>query len=843
MKKILIGYITKNLGAGINQYIINFAKKISSEDIQIDFLTREDIECKNDIEKNILSDIKYNNLIFIPRNKNFFSCIKELKKIIKKEKYDITYFNISSAHDCLGALAAKQCGVKKIISHSHNSSANGNTIISRVIKTIINSVGKLFLVNYANTYLTCSEKAAKWLYPTYINNDPNNYTFVYNTVDSNKFKYDSKKRTEIRKKLGLNNEMLIGHIARFNLNQKNNYFTIDILEELLKKDKNVKLICIGGGEDFNKVYNYAQKKNLLEHIIFTGRINNVEDYMHAIDVFILPSRFEGLPITGIEAQFAGIPCLFSDKITKDVIIGKNSKMLPIKFSKVWANEILKLKDNRENELLEAANNFDESKSIQPRKIIDDNTFQYKKEMNTCLLVNVLKGLLICHYICNLSSYLNGFNYLLSIVGILMIIIVLMNINKLKCLYGNKIYILCIMFLLSYVGSFTLNTMFEVKTTIKVFIWLTLNMFFSSLFMFYKTDKKVKTDFKFLMTIYVFAIGVFNVINFYQLITFKSGIIKSFDGQKIISGLSSWGRFYGVFYDPNYSSVVSTIAFISGLYLIKKYKNKLLKFLIGVLNMIGFIYICFCQSRTGLVTFTFGIFIYMTMLLVINNNKRIIKILVALLLSLCIFFSPKILLPSYNSFKNYILNRKIEIIKTKPSKNSTKESIKKQEEEIVKEMKNVGREDNSSDITNRRLDIWKSGLELFQENPIYGLGYGNVEEYSKKYLPNTYIVNNNYAVFRVFHNFIIDVAVNQGLIGLSITLITIIYLILKLIKSRIIFDKDNHYEISVIISSLAVIFISGMVLSQIFYVNNAVTFTFWFLLGFLCYYLRRCKYEK
>ena len=98
MKKILIGYVTENLGAGVNQYIVNFAKKISSEDIQIDFLTREDKRSDKKIKNDILSDVKYNNLYYIPRNKHFISCIKELKRIIRKENYDIAYFNISSSY-------------------------------------------------------------------------------------------------------------------------------------------------------------------------------------------------------------------------------------------------------------------------------------------------------------------------------------------------------------------------------------------------------------------------------------------------------------------------------------------------------------------------------------------------------------------------------------------------------------------------------------------------------------------------------------------------------------------------------------------------------------------------
>lgn len=95
---------------------------------------------------------------------------------------------------------------------------------------------------------------------------------------------------------------------------------------------------------------------VIDNVILTGNVSNVNEYMQAFDIFLLPSRFEGLPIVGIEAQFAGLPCLFSDRITEEVIISRNSMRIPIEDKKQWVNEVLKI-TKRKNELLPIAENY------------------------------------------------------------------------------------------------------------------------------------------------------------------------------------------------------------------------------------------------------------------------------------------------------------------------------------------------------------------------------------------------------------------------------------------------------------------------------------------------------
>ena len=851
MKKILIGYITKNIDSGIDQYIINFANSIKNEDVQIDFLSRENKDDEEKIKKVILSKVKYNNLFFVSTNKKPHLAIKDVKRIIEKEEYDIAYFNISDAHDCLGLIAAKQCKVEKIIVHSHSSSVSSTNPLKRVLIKITNKIGKLVLCNTANTFLACSKNAAKWLFPSYIYNS-SNYIIIYNAIDVDRFIYNENIRNKMRKKFNSTNNLLIGHIGRFDISSKNNYFVIDIFRELLKIKPNAKLICVGGGDDFDKVRQYAERCGVLDDVVFTGRVNNVEECLQAIDVFILPSKFEGLPISGIEAQFSDIPCLFSDRITDEVIIGKQSKMLPINSPKEWAKEITLFEDKRNNELLPVSKNFDKKQSSQSKEIISDKIVDVSKEANIYYLSFVIKFLLLVHYICNLTSYLNGFNYLTAIIGVLIIFVILSNIKNLKRLYGNKLYVLLFTFMISYTLSISFNHIYNLSTTIKGFIWMIVNMFFVNSFMYFTDAKQLKSELKNIICIFLVTLCIFNLINLYQLITVKTGIIISFGGEAIVTGISSWGRFYGVFYDPNYSSVMCSIAFVGGCYLFSTNKNKFFKLLSVFSNILVIVYICFCQSRSGLLTFALSVVVYLIIRFVICKEHKIVKLLtIVATMTLFTIFVPSFFIKTYNTFilANKIENHNnVENTSNNIGNNNNNSSQPKENNDIIDVQETdtstkIDRKDNKEDISNRRFDIWKSGFELFQKKPIIGIGYGNVVDYALNNLPKTYIVNNNLSNFSVFHNFIIDVCVNQGLVGLIIVIIIIIKTIYNIIKSKILISKKDNNEVSFIISSLFAIGFSGMFLSHIFYVNNAVTFLFWLIFGYLNFYIVRCNNEE
>ena len=141
------------------------------------------------------------------------------------------------------------------------------------------------------------------------------------------------------------NAVVLGHVGRFSY-QKNHEYLLSVLAAVRIRGIDAKLMLIGSGENMQNVISLAQKLGLSQHVMFIGNVNNVNDYMQAMDVFLLPSRFEGLPIVGVEAQAVGLPCIFSSAVTNEVALTSNVCYLPADGASVglWADKVLQFAD-------------------------------------------------------------------------------------------------------------------------------------------------------------------------------------------------------------------------------------------------------------------------------------------------------------------------------------------------------------------------------------------------------------------------------------------------------------------------------------------------------------------
>lgn len=239
---------------------------------------------------------------------------------LKKHKYDVIHINADLAYkELLYALPAKKAGVKKIIIHSHSSGVNGKY---RILKYILHKLCRPFLNKYGDVFLTCSKVASKWMY-----NDENKGIMINNGVNLNEYKFNSNIRKEFRRKLNIS-DTLIGTVGNLSY-QKNPEFLIQLLEKLNRKNKKYTLIFIGDGDNRNKVEEYATKLGVYNDCIFYGNTNKVKDILNALDIFVMPSRFEGLPVSAVEAQANGLVCIFSNNITKEVKLLPTTIMLSI----------------------------------------------------------------------------------------------------------------------------------------------------------------------------------------------------------------------------------------------------------------------------------------------------------------------------------------------------------------------------------------------------------------------------------------------------------------------------------------------------------------------------------
>lgn len=339
MKKILIGYLIDGKNSGIDNYILNIIDQIKNDNVKIDCLTNHiDNELKSRLDKLGVG------LLEIPTLKHPYSHYCAMKAIIRKGKYDIAYFNISEAFNSLGLLAAHRCDVKKIVVHSHSSGVNSHSKTVRYIKTFCHTIMKHLIVGRCATdFYTCSYVAGEWMFPKKVLSSQK-FHIMNNAVKIDKFRYDENIRAKKRAELGIEERLVIGQIGAFSY-QKNSEFVIDIAEALHKKNTKALVLMVGTGSDFDTIQSMTRERKLEDAVQLLGSRNDVNELVQAMDIFILPSRFEGLPIVAVEAQVSGLKVILSDTISGETALSDRCMFMPITESPdKWADKILENSD-------------------------------------------------------------------------------------------------------------------------------------------------------------------------------------------------------------------------------------------------------------------------------------------------------------------------------------------------------------------------------------------------------------------------------------------------------------------------------------------------------------------
>lgn len=335
-------HITEKLqAAGIESFIMNVYRNIDREKVQFDFLVMREQEEFYDSEISNLKGKKYT--IDKMHIKNTFCRVIaesiELYKFLKNNHYKCIHVHSGTPLRVFYLISAKLAKVKTRIYHSHSAEVLGPHKNLNIKKVLFKLFSNMLLI-FATEYFACSEAAAKWMYPK---RALNKVKIVHNGIEIEKFKFNPEIREEYRKKLDLENNFVIGHIGRFN-DQKNHTFLIDIFEGIYQLNNKAVLLLIGEGELKEKIEEKVKKLGLDKSVMFLGIRDDVNKLMQAMDVFVLPSNYEGLPVVGIEAQATGIKCFFSENITKEVILTENVSMISIQNNKEqWINEIVAFK--------------------------------------------------------------------------------------------------------------------------------------------------------------------------------------------------------------------------------------------------------------------------------------------------------------------------------------------------------------------------------------------------------------------------------------------------------------------------------------------------------------------
>ncbi len=310
---------------GMTKQILSFVKYMDRTDLEVDLVSGRGLDPKMTQQ---LSDANFDHIYRMEyRDKNQLHYFINLCRLMRKQKYDVIHVNGQSATMAIELLAAKitKCPVR--IAHSHGSMCK-HTKLHRLLLP-------LFRIT-CNDAIACSKEAGDWLFGKKMP-----YWILNNGINVQDFIFDKEARKCERERLGLSEELAIGHVGAFEP-WKNHEFLLNIITQLLKKNMNIKLFLIGiDGSTKEMILKKIKELNLQNNVIYLGTTDNMPEFLQAMDLMLLPSWYEGFPVTVVEWQANGLPCIISNTISNKAKVTDLVKYLPIDNGiDIWVNTIM-----------------------------------------------------------------------------------------------------------------------------------------------------------------------------------------------------------------------------------------------------------------------------------------------------------------------------------------------------------------------------------------------------------------------------------------------------------------------------------------------------------------------
>lgn len=263
--------------------------------------------------------------------------VKNLKKLMSDYSYQAvqahTMFSIGWV-----MLAAKQMNVPVRVAHAHSALRNGSSLV----KDSYEAVMRRMILNCATDLVGCGVDAGNRLFGEKA--FAQRGKLIFNGIDTTQFAFNPETRAVMREKLGLQNNFIVGHAGHLAA-VKNQKFLIELMPELLKRKEDAVLLLLGEGEDRKMLEDKISELGLDDKVIMTGNVQNVEDFLCATDVFAFPSLFEGMPLSIVEVQSNGLPCVISDCVPRDVFLTDLLTPLPIDNAELWIDAICSAQRN------------------------------------------------------------------------------------------------------------------------------------------------------------------------------------------------------------------------------------------------------------------------------------------------------------------------------------------------------------------------------------------------------------------------------------------------------------------------------------------------------------------
>ena len=342
MGKTLLYILTDKKG-GVEEYLLNLSRYSQNPQDKFGYL----IAGESKTYEKELNDLGV-EYYYIPKKKRLISNIKAYRNILKKcrKEYDTIYFNTSGLYYPIPYIFAILNNYR-IVLHSHLTSGSG-------LKKLIHIINRIWINKATNVKLACSSPAGEWMF-----GEKSSYTIIPNAIDINRFRFNKNNRDTFRKKNGIDDKAIIlGNVGRLHP-VKNQLFLVDLLDYMVRKGEDAILLLVGDGDMRSTIIQKAERLNLKDRVILIGQTNEPYLYYSVMDCLVMPSLVEGFPITLVEAQANGIPCVVSDNITKETNITGHVQYVSLSDNySVWYKAIRKDSNRYSDERVLREKGFD-----------------------------------------------------------------------------------------------------------------------------------------------------------------------------------------------------------------------------------------------------------------------------------------------------------------------------------------------------------------------------------------------------------------------------------------------------------------------------------------------------
>ncbi len=347
--RVLQVFTIMNRG-GAESMIMNYYRQIDRKQVQFDFLVHRKEKAAFDDEIESLGGNIYHMNPINPLMPGTY--YKQLRNFFKEhQEYSIIHSHLNT-FSCFPLKIAREFKIPCRIAHAHiaiddvgfSSLFSQKESVKETFKKLIKLQLKKKVKNDATHLFSCGEKAGNWLF-----GKETSFTMMNNAIDTGKFRYDASISSKYKEQFGLQNKVVIGHVGRF-ASQKNHAFLVQIFAALVKEKPDSALVMVGDGPLKKAIENQVKSLGIEEKVHFLGVRADIPELFQMFDAFVFPSFYEGLPVTLIEAQAAGVKIVASDTITKEVYLTNDVQFLSIdKPTELWAKAIQEIDPSKKGD--------------------------------------------------------------------------------------------------------------------------------------------------------------------------------------------------------------------------------------------------------------------------------------------------------------------------------------------------------------------------------------------------------------------------------------------------------------------------------------------------------------